>query len=146
MKVRELMTSEACTVQAGTPVQDAFELMRSRGFRHLPVVDENGKVEGIVSDRGIRNMVVMYDNDEGLESDDPGFFVMGDHRVRDAMVRDPVCVGPDDDVVEAVRVIRKRHFGALLVTNPDGELCGILSYVDLLSLLERLLKGELAPA
>ncbi|MFQ5936840.1 MAG: CBS domain-containing protein, partial [Acidiferrobacterales bacterium] len=52
------MRTEVKSVEVGTSVKEAFEIMRQGGFRHLPVLDSAGNVAGIVSDRDLRNVVV----------------------------------------------------------------------------------------
>lgn len=47
--VREVMTHEVTTVQLGTSIKDACRLMKKHRIHHLPVVSEDGFLEGIVS-------------------------------------------------------------------------------------------------
>lgn len=137
MQVRDVMQIGVKSVPLGTSVKQAFQMMREGGFRHLPVLDSLGKVVGIVSDRDLRNVVVMYRRpDTGAED----FFVSEDTTVEEIMVTDPVSVAPGDDVVVAVNLIRDRRLGCLIVSENDS-LAGILTYVDLLDVLLKLLKA-----
>ncbi|MFN8224521.1 MAG: CBS domain-containing protein [Gaiellales bacterium] len=52
-RVRQWMTEDPITATADTDVDDAAETMLERGFRHLPVVDDNGIVVGLVSLRRV---------------------------------------------------------------------------------------------
>ncbi|MFQ5995035.1 MAG: CBS domain-containing protein [Acidiferrobacterales bacterium] len=138
MQVKDVMRTEVKSVPLGTSVKDAFDIMREGRFRHLPVLDSESKVAGIVSDRDLRNVVVMYkDPITGAED----FFVTDDTTVDKVMIADPVSVAPNDDVSAAVKLIRDEHFGCLIVSE-DGQLAGILSYIDLLDVLLRLLKAS----
>ena len=137
MHVRDVMQAEVETVRLGSSVREAFEIMRLRGFRHLPVLSPDDKIVGIVSDRDLRNAVVIYtDPNSGAED----FFASDDTTVDKVMVSDPVSVRPGDDIASATRLIRDRHFGCLIVSEND-RLVGILSYVDLLDVLLGLLKA-----
>ena len=60
MNVKDVMQSVVTSAPLGTSVQDAFEIMRDGGFRHLPVLDEAGKVAGILSDRDLRSVGAIY--------------------------------------------------------------------------------------
>jgi CBS domain-containing protein len=138
MHVKDVMRAEVKSIPVGTSVKDAFTLMRQGGFRHLPVLDSQGAVVGIVSDRDLRNVVVLYkDPASGAED----FFVTDDVVVDKVMSADPVSVSPDDDVSTAVRLIREQHLGCLIVSE-NGRLAGILSYIDLLDVLLDLLEGR----
>lgn len=55
--VKEWMTTPVATIRAGAPVREAVELMKARQIRHLPVVDDGGRLAGIVTDRDLRQMV-----------------------------------------------------------------------------------------
>ena len=137
MQVRDVMQTEVETVRLGASAREAFEMMRLRGFRHLPVLDSDDKIVGIVSDRDLRNAVIIY-NDPKSGAED--FFASDDTTVGKVMVSDPVSVRLDDDIAAAARLLRDQHFGCLIVSEND-RLVGILSYVDLLDVLLGLLKA-----
>jgi CBS domain-containing protein len=52
-RVRQWMTEDPITAPSDTDVEDAAETMLAHGFRHLPVLDENGGVVGLVSLRRV---------------------------------------------------------------------------------------------
>ena len=52
-RVRQWMTAEPVTASADTDVDEAARVMLEHGFRHLPVLDDNGRVIGIVSLRRV---------------------------------------------------------------------------------------------
>ncbi len=52
-RVRQWMTPDPVTVAAGTDVEEAARIMLDEGFRHLPVLDDEGRVAGIVSLRRV---------------------------------------------------------------------------------------------
>ncbi len=140
MKIREIMQTKVVTVETGSLAKEAFEIMRRGHFRHLPVVDKAGRVQGILSDRDIRNVTVMLDRDlQGPED----YLIPNTAKVVDLMVRVPVTASPDEDVLSAVEAMRDHGFSCLPVL--DGKkLVGILTVSDLLKLLAKLL-GQLGP-
>ena len=135
MYVKDVMRVEVTTAPLGTPVQEAFEIMRDGGFRHLPIVDELGKVVGILSDRDLRSVGAIYkDEDTGTED----FLVTEDSTVDKVMISKPFTVSPEDLVSFAVDIFREKRIGCLIVSK-GGDLAGILSYLDLLDALKKLL-------
>jgi CBS domain-containing protein len=52
-RVRQWMTENPITASADTDVEEAARVMLENGFRHLPVLDENGQVAGVVSLRRV---------------------------------------------------------------------------------------------
>lgn len=131
MKVKDVMHSPVTSAPVGTSVQDAFEIMREGGFRHLPVVDEQDRVMGILSDRDLRNVGAIF-KDPGTGAEE--FLVTEDTSVDKIMVPEPFCVSPEDSVVKAVQIICDKHIGCLIVAE-SGRPVGILSYLDLLAVL-----------
>ena len=135
MYVKDVMQSVVTTAPKGTPVQEAFEIMRDGGFRHLPILDEFGKVAGILSDRDLRSVGAIY-KDEATGTED--FLVTEDTTVDKIMATKPFTVSPEDSVSFAIDIIREKRIGCLIVSK-GGELLGILSYLDLMVALKELL-------
>ena len=52
-RVRQWMTADPVTVAADTDVEEASRVMLEHGFRHLPVLDDEGRVAGVVSLRRV---------------------------------------------------------------------------------------------
>ena len=133
MRVRDLMSSKVVSAPVGTPVQVAFELMRDGGFRHLPVLSTKGKLMGILSDRDLRGVGAFFkDSNSGIDE----FLVTEPTTVEKIMVADPITVSPDATISTAVKIIRDKRIGCLVVTEGD-EMVGILSYLDVLDAAER---------
>jgi acetoin utilization protein AcuB len=135
MYVKDVMQSVVTTAPKGTPVQEAFEIMRDGGFRHLPILDEFGKVAGILSDRDLRSVGAIY-KDEATGTED--FLVTEDTTVDKIMATKPFTVSPEDSVSFAIDIIREKRIGCLIVSK-GGDLLGVLSYLDLLVALKELL-------
>jgi CBS domain-containing protein len=58
VKIEDVMTKDPITVKAGTHIRDCVKLVREKGFRHLPVVDENDVPIGIISTRDFLQYIV----------------------------------------------------------------------------------------
>ncbi len=133
MRVRDLMSSKVVSAHVGTPVEVAYRLMRDGGFRHLPVLSTKGKLVGILSERDLRGVgAVFKDANSGIDE----FLVTEPTTVEKIMVADPITVSPDASVSTAVKIIRDKRIGALIVAEGE-EMVGILSYVDVLDAAER---------
>lgn len=138
MKIRDVMQPRVRSVRADALARHASEMLINHGFRHLPVVDEDEMLVGIISDRDLRNAGLALDPKVTHEDD---AYLPGTVRVADLMTREPITVEAGDDVSRGVAVMRSRHFSALPVTS-EGKLVGIVSYIDLLGLLEDLLESR----
>jgi acetoin utilization protein AcuB len=128
MKVRQYMTSDVVTANLGDGLRQTFYRMRERDIHHMPVLDDEERLVGIISDRDLRRPD-WVDNEENVAH----YYMLDNaHKVADTMTQGPEAVSPDDDIQTAVGALLKRKIGALPVVDEDGRLAGILSAVDLL--------------
>ena len=132
MKVTRYMTDKVVSVPPDKGIRSAFFTMRREEVRHLPVVDDNNALLGIISDRDLRrpewvdeapDLAHTYDLDDSVE-------------VKDLMTRNPVAIHTYDHVGKATRLLLKHNFGALPVLDKHDRLVGMLSAIDLLRALQ----------
>jgi acetoin utilization protein AcuB len=122
------MTRTVVTIRRDTTATTAWALMKVRRLRHLPVVDEKGRVVGMVSDRDLTRVPFTPTRaGQAVPTSTPV------ERVMTAVV---VTVRPDDDIAEAARLMWERKIGALPVVEND-RLVGILSELDLMRMLSK---------
>ena len=116
----------------------ARELMRKRVLRHLPVVDQRGRLVGIITDRDLRQVVFM----PTLRGRMPevGELLRG-LTVSDIMTREVVVVKPGARIDEAARLMHERKIGALPVVE-RGRVVGIITETDILAAFEELLAAK----
>jgi len=121
------MTREPVTVASDDTLLDAAARMADRNVRHLPVVDGERHVVGILSDRDVRTVV-----GDWLRPFRPSDAVVRARtcRVGDAMTRDVFVVNQDAPFDEVVRVFTDQRVGAVPVVDDTDRLVGIISYVD----------------
>jgi CBS domain-containing protein len=119
MQVKDLMTPSptACTLQDTT--NEAARIMWERDCGAVPVVDDQGRVVGMITDRDI--CIAAYFQGEPLSQ----------IRVADVMSRELSTVRPDDDVTRAEHVMREHQIRRLPVVADGQLLVGILSVGDL---------------
>ena len=139
-KVAEYMTRKIVSVPSETGVREAFFKMKKYHIRHLPVVDDDNKLIGIVSDRELRRP------DWVDESWDIAHVYRLDDEilVGDVMIRDVHVTHTYDTLRKAVKLLLENDIGAAPVLDKTGALVGMLSAVDLLRALDDVM-GERKP-
>jgi len=128
MLVNEIMTVPAVTITTRTSTGEAWETLRALDVRHLPVVNEDRELVGIVSDRDFSVPPVPPLVAELLESPRPPM----EAPVTAIMTGDPISVEPDDDLEDVVDLMIENKVGAVPVVDPEGHVAGIVSYLDIL--------------
>jgi acetoin utilization protein AcuB len=122
------MTVNPHTVQPETSVKSAFYRMRHEGFRHLPVVDGDGKLVGMVTDRDLRRP----DLSEEPDGWNDYYRIDDETEVRHVMTENVMTLAPSDGLQQALSTFLDRKFGAMPVLDKRGTLIGILTSYDLM--------------
>ncbi len=138
LKVSSFMTQKVLTAHPDDGVRHTFFRMREDDVRHFPVVDNDNKLIGIISDRDLRrpewvdeapDISHIYNLDDELT-------------VKDLMSTNLVVAHTYESLYKVTKVLIEHRFGALPVLNKEGELVGVLSATDLLQALEMLLAEQ----
>ena len=128
IKVGERMTKNPVTVKPNDAIKDAIEKMKRGRFRHLPMVDDEGKLIGMISDRDIRlirpSLAFVSSEDAAVQ--------LWSTAVRQAAVFDPVTIQPDQLLEQAAELMLRWEIGGLPVVDDRGKPIGIITYTDLL--------------
>ena len=114
---KDLMTPAPVAIDSGAPVAKAVELLASLDIRHLPVVDENNTVVGMISDRDVAGEVTKA------------------APVTSVMSAPPICAAENADVATLAKLMVDHKIGAVAIIAAGGRLVGIVSYVDVLRTL-----------
>lgn len=138
MLVKDRMTIDPVTVTPETSFPEAFQLIRERGIRHLPVVDEEGKLIGVVARADLLHATPSTTTT--LSVFEMNFLVANLH-VREVMSTPPVTVSEDAPLEEAARVLVEKKIGCLPVMR-DGELAGLITETDIFEVFVEILGGE----
>lgn len=130
MFVSRSMVSEVITIDKDASVFEAQEKMAASGIRHLPIVDADNRLIGIVTDRDIRSvMPYRLIKQKGVAEERERLAQL---KVEDIMTRNPKTISPMYTIQDALLMIEKEKVGAFPVVDNEGRLKGILSVRDLL--------------
>ncbi|MEE9234581.1 MAG: CBS domain-containing protein [Candidatus Acidoferrales bacterium] len=133
--VREIMTRGPTSLDHDARLLDAALVMRSSGFRHLPVVN-SGRVVGLISDRDVQRASPSMFKRMSPEEYNRIFETTPIEKI---MATDPVTVRPDTPLTEVVKLMHEGKFGSVPVVEGDKQLVGIVTVTDLLGVLSSLL-------
>ncbi len=134
---RDLMTPDPYVVTADVRLLVAMDIMGEHDIRQLPVVDENGRLVGIVSDRDLRQAISPHLYTESETGQD---VLDAYETVGEVMVGEPVTVMPDDRLEEVVDILLATKVGGLPVVNLENAPVGIVTYLDVLAALQESLE------
>ena len=137
--VQEIMTARVIWVSKDATFREMAVALREHRVSAFPVVDDDHKAIGVVSEADMLTK-------EALD-DEPGVLAGILHRkdqakargvtAGDLMTATVVAVRPEDTVEHAARLMYDRRVKRLPVTDADGHLVGIISRADVLSVFDR---------
>ena len=138
--VNDVMTTPVVAVKQGTSFKELAALLRKYRVSAFPVLDDDQKVIGIVSEADLLAK-------EALNADRGGAITAMLHHKElekaegviagDLMTRNVVTVKPDDTIQQAARLMYHLQVKRLPVVDAGGHLVGIVSRTDLLAVFDR---------
>ena len=124
---KDLMTKPVITFFAEQTLPLAEGVMHFRHLRHLPVIDDDGKLVGLVSHRDL--LRAQISSLSGL-TDEERRARQSDIRVNQVMTRDVWTVRPDTEAFIVGRTLLDHRFGCLPVVDENEKLIGIVTERD----------------
>jgi CBS domain-containing protein len=134
--VRELMASPIEVLRPNTPLSEARRILAESPFHHLPVVDDETKVIGILSAGDLLRVTLEA---YGAELEKENAVIDHQFKLRELMEDDVVTVEADASLRQAAELLAPGNFHALPVVDADGKLQGMLTSTDLIGYLLQLL-------
>lgn len=132
MLIREWMTRDVVTVQPDTSMMKASKIMRERKFGRLPVVDESGRLVGIVSDRDLKEASPSKATSLDMHE---LYYLLSEIKIKDIMTKNPVSVKPGETVEKAAILMMNHNFGGMPVVDDEDKVVGIITNSDVFKVL-----------
>jgi acetoin utilization protein AcuB len=136
-EARKLMTKKIIKVRPEMPIQAAFDEMKENGIRHLPVVDQAGRLVGMLSDRDIHRAVHVKMVNQ-IEQE----MTFNPHDTVEDYMSWPVQTIDENSSIEVIaKMMIELKVSAFIVSGPNQYIKGIITTEDLLKYLVELLGG-----
>jgi len=127
--VSEAMSLEVIEVKQDQNIREVGLMIKKTRHRGFPVVDDNGKLRGIVTHKDINNALALN---------------MGDHKVIEIMSTDMVCCSPNENLHNALEKLGSRNIGRAPVIDPKNPdvMLGIITRKNIISAIHNRLKNS----
>jgi len=130
MFVDKSMSKDVISTNPETAVLKAKDVMTEHRIRHLPVVEADNKLVGMVTDRDIRSAMPSIFVDTSDIDEEKGR--LEKLRVKDIMSTKLITISPTYTLQDALLLMQEHRVGAFPVVDADGKLQGIISVRDLM--------------
>ena len=137
MLIKGRMSSPVITVEPNLPIMDALKLMKSKGIRRTPVM-QDGKLVGIISDKDLLNATPSDANSLSVWELN---YLLGKITVGEIMTKVVFTVTEDTPIEEAAHLMASEKIGGLPVMS-DGHLVGLITETDLFRIFLELMGAQ----
>ncbi|HYQ44436.1 MAG TPA: CBS domain-containing protein [Polyangiaceae bacterium] len=131
--VGDVMTKDVVTLDRNEKLAVADDVMRLGRIRHLPIVDEDGSLAGIISQRDLFHSGLLRALGFGSHAKDRAMDLLV---LKEAMKTEVATVTPSTPLREAARIMFEKKIGCLVVVE-GKKLVGILAESDFVKLALR---------
>ena len=128
MYVKDNMTRNPYTIGLSHSVSEALDIMSASKVERLPVVDQKGKLLGLVTESLIASNTP--NNSSSLSVFELNY-LLNKLQIKDIMIKEPITVGPDALLEEAATLLDINDIGCLPVVDDNNMLIGIITHGDI---------------
>ncbi len=118
------MKTHVITLKTADTIKDAVHTMKEKKIRHLPIVDKENKLVGLITERDLKNALPSSLLKESYEH-------VYDQTLDKIMITQPIVGHPLDFIEEIAAIFYERHIGCLPIVS-TGQIVGIVTRTDLL--------------
>jgi CBS-domain-containing membrane protein len=147
VKARDIMTREVVTVGRKTPLQEVAEKMTEKGISGVPVIEEGGKVAGVISEKDFLTRMGAKDTKtfmgvvaECLKGKGCVALSVRAKQAEDIMSIPPITVDEDTTLMDITSIFSERKINRVPVIDNKNKLIGIVSREDVVG--APLLRGK----
>jgi CBS domain-containing membrane protein len=133
LRVCDVMTKEVTTLKRNDQLSLANDIMQLGRVRHLPVLEDDGRLAGILSQRDLFRGALAHALGYGQHAQRK---MLDSLLVKEVMSSDVMTTSRDTPLVEAARILLERKIGCLPVVE-GGQLVGILTEADFVAIFAR---------
>ena len=140
LPVREVMSKDVITIARDADLHEAARLLSEHRISGAPVVDDQGRVIGVISEADLLTLAGMkreHTFKDVLRNilGEPVSARKSGNKVEDVMSFPPITAKADDDIGDAAKILDDRRIKRLPVVDEDGKLIGIIARADIIRAL-----------
>lgn len=146
MNIKDIMTKEVKSLSPEDLVRDALEIILNMDISGLPVIDSEGKLVGMFTEKDVLKTVLpSYISQVGrfVYEEDPKniknkFALLSKIKVKEVMNKNPETIREDAAVCEAARIMLAKDVRRICVLNKDAKVAGIVARCDVVRALKQM--------
>ena len=127
IQAKQIMTSPVFTLPPTTPLSEAWQIIQTNRFRHIPIVSKAGRLIGMLSDRDVLHATIQValtsttKNNRGPATS-----------IEDVMIKNILSATPETEIRTIARIMFEERIGSMPLVDATEEVVGILTRSDIL--------------
>ena len=140
--VKDIMMTSVVSIKRNADLHEAARLLSENRISGMPVVDDNNRVIGVISEADVLMLAGMKREHTFRDIlrnilGEPVPARSGGNKVENVMSFPPITSKADDEVMEVAKILEERRIKRLPVVDNDGKLLGIVSRADIVRAIGR---------
>ena len=131
--IQEVMTKDVIALHPEDPMTKVQEIFESQTIHHIPVIDDEGKVVGIISSQDYHKLQNTFTFFRTSRSKEYNEAIMKSMLVKEVMTDQLAVLHPGDTLRKAATYFKENRFHALPIVNEARTLVGILTTFDMIN-------------
>ena len=131
--IKNLMTTDVVTIRPNDLMMVTKEIFEANSFHHIPVIDENEQLVGIISRHDYNKMLTTFSVFKNSKADVANRKFMMSMLVKDVMTKQVARLHPEDPITVALGIFKENLFHALPIVGDENKVVGILTTFDMLA-------------
>lgn len=132
MLIANWMTTDVITITHDRSMMKASKVMKDKNISRVPVVDDDGKIVGIVSDRDIKDASPSKATTLDMHE---LYYLLSEIKIRDIMTKKVTTIRASETVEKAAVLMLEGGFGGLPVLDDEDKVVGIITDSDVFKVL-----------
>jgi CBS-domain-containing membrane protein len=136
--LKDVMVTHVISLREDEHFSRVEQELRTHHIRHLPIVNHENKLVGIITQRDLFRIMSPRITEEGYFYDTSS---LDQFILKHKMTPNPLALKPESTVAEVIHIMADHKYGCIPIVDQSGTLVGIVTQVDILKYVSRWLKA-----
>jgi len=130
--IKDIMTRDVITLNIDESFCRVAEIFQEKNIRHLPIVNAQGEILGIISQHDLNRIASPKRGEHGDYLYDSSLlctYILQQH-----LIKDTITLSPEDALEKAVELMARKKLGCIPIVGSEGRVVGIVTPVDMMNL------------
>jgi len=136
--LKDIMISNPVTLNIDEPFFKIAQIFQEKGIRHLPIVNSQMEIVGVMSQRDFNRITSPKKNERGEYVYDMD--ALAKYMLQQYIIQEVITLRPEDTIESAVELMAEKKLGCVPIVDEKRRVVGIVTAIDMLKLLLKILR------